>query len=42
MLEIVVPGIEDWDERTEEFVTRVKEQTLRLEHSLVSLSKWES
>lgn len=42
MLEIIVPGIEDWDERTEEFVTRVKEQTLRLEHSLVSLSKWES
>ena len=42
MLEIIVPGIDDWDERTEMFVPRVKEQTLRLEHSLVSLSKWES
>lgn len=41
MLEIVVPGREMWDEINEEFVS-TKEQTLRLEHSLVSLSKWES
>jgi hypothetical protein len=42
MLYITVPAIEDWDERKEEFVTREKEQTLQMEHSLVSLSKWES
>lgn len=42
MLEITIPGIDDWDEKTETFVTRIKEVTLRLEHSLVSLYKWES
>lgn len=41
MLQITIPAIELWDERTETFVSR-KEQTLQLEHSLVSLSKWES
>ena len=41
MLEITVPANEQWDEATQEFVYG-KEQTLRLEHSLVSLSKWES
>ena len=41
MLEITVPAIEMWDERIGEFVY-MKEQTLKLEHSLVSLSKWES
>ena len=41
MLEITIPATELWDERNEEFIT-TKEQTLRLEHSLVSLSKWES
>ncbi len=41
MLEITIPATELWDESTEEFIT-AKEQTLRLEHSLVSLSKWES
>lgn len=41
MLQITIPAIELWDERTERFTTR-KEQTLQLEHSLVSLSKWES
>ena len=41
MLQIIVPAIELWDEQKQEFVSR-KEQTLQLEHSLVSLSKWES
>ena len=41
MLSITIPATELWDEKQESFVS-VKEQTLRLEHSLVSLSKWES
>ena len=41
MLQIIVPGIELYDEVKNEFIP-VKEQTLTLEHSLVSLSKWES
>ena len=41
MLPITIPATELWDESKEEFI-RVKEQTLQLEHSLVSISKWES
>lgn len=41
MLEITIPATELWDERIEKFVY-TKAYTLRLEHSLVSLSKWES
>lgn len=41
MLQITVPGVELWDEGAQEFIYS-KEQTLQLEHSLISLSKWES
>ena len=41
MITITIPEREYWDESKEEFVYS-KKQTLQLEHSLVSLSKWES
>lgn len=41
MLELVIPDIELFDESKEEFVT-IKGTTLQLEHSLISVSKWES
>ena len=41
MLKITIPAAEIYDEVKGEFVF-LKEQTLQLEHSLVSLSKWES
>lgn len=41
MLEIIVPSRDFFDEVSETFFS-VNTQTLRLEHSLISLSKWES
>lgn len=41
MLTITIPDKEAWDEINECFMT-VKGQTISLEHSLVSISKWES
>ncbi len=41
MLKITVPEMEYYDEQSQTF-SYTKEQTLTLEHSLLSLSKWES
>ncbi len=41
MLTITVPSREAWDEKREVFVS-TKGQTLQLEHSLVSIQKWEA
>lgn len=41
MLEVRIPDSELFNEQTGEFIT-IKGQTLKLEHSLVSISKWES
>lgn len=41
MLRITIPDTEAFDEKTQTFMT-IKGQTLSLEHSLVSISKWES
>lgn len=41
MLRLVIPSIELYDEKTQEFINS-KSYELQLEHSLVSLSKWES
>ena len=41
MLTITVPGAEYFDDRTQTFY-HTKETTLALEHSLVSISKWEA
>lgn len=41
MLQITIPAREWFDESKQEFLY-TKEQTLQLEHSLVSLSKWEA
>jgi hypothetical protein len=41
MLTITIPATEQYDEVNELFITS-KEQVLQLEHSLVSISKWES
>lgn len=41
MLDVYVEASEQYNEKTNEFIT-VKPQILKLEHSLVSISKWES
>ena len=41
MLQLTIPSIEKFDENKNEFIN-TKEQHLQLEHSLVSMSKWES
>ena len=41
MLYLTIPASEQWDEQKQEFIY-TKEQKLQLEHSLISLSEWES
>lgn len=41
MLEIIIPAREFFDEEKNEFIV-ISETKLKLEHSLVSLSRWES
>ena len=41
MLQLQIPDTELFDEQQQKFIT-IKGQTLQLEHSLVSISKWES
>lgn len=41
MLSITIPGLESFDETTNEFIY-YEGETIQLEHSLVSISKWES
>lgn len=43
MLKLIVPGGQEWfDEVNQEFVSQGKDVTLLLEHSLLSISKWEA
>lgn len=42
MLKITIPAGQGWNSVKEEFVTNEKDTTITLEHSLVSVSKWES
>lgn len=41
MLKITIPEMELWDSANEEFIT-VGKHNLQLEHSLLSISKWEA
>ena len=41
MLKIVIPASELFDEKSNRFIT-IEEKELQMEHSLVSISKWES
>lgn len=41
MLQIIIPEQEKYDELTSEFV-KIKKTVLKLEHSLLSIRKWES
>ena len=41
MLRIIVPGGEYYDEEKNEFIYQ-KDQELQMEHSLISISKWEA
>lgn len=42
MLKLTISGERRWDEKNEVFIPATKEHTLQLEHSLISIAKWES
>lgn len=42
MLTLFIPAVEEWDDVKQEFVEPIPAQNLVLEHSLMSISKWES
>ena len=42
MLHITIPAKDLWDESKNVFVETTKKQDLQLEHSLLSIRKWES
>ncbi|MBR4569562.1 MAG: hypothetical protein IKO19_02680 [Candidatus Riflebacteria bacterium] len=42
MLDITIPSVEGFDEKTNKFVEYIPETRIQLEHSLISLSKWEA
>jgi hypothetical protein len=42
MLQLIIPCEEGWDSKNNEFFIVKPQVTLQLEHSLVSLQKWES
>lgn len=42
MLPLVIKGTRIWDDEKEEFIPAMKDYTLQMEHSLLSISKWES
>lgn len=42
MLKLTIPKVEAYDEVNNLFFTVIEETTLHMEHSLVSLSKWEA
>ena len=42
MLKVTIPEVEYFDEKTQSFITIAKQTELSLEHSLVSISKWEA
>ena len=41
MLPLFISGERQWDDEKEEFLPAMKDYTLQLEHSLLSISKWE-
>ena len=42
MLVITVKATEKWDEKTNRFINLDHDTTLQLEHSLISISRWEA
>lgn len=42
MLQLFVSGERRWDADKEEFIPKTKDYTLQMEHSLLSIAKWEA